>query len=183
MKTKDLILCGLFCSLLFIASLIKIPLITMPVTLQLLTCLTAGLLCGWKTAAITTCTYIVMGLLGLPVFAMGGGFSYLLKPNFGFIIGFIPAGIIAGIFSGGYKKQASFRRMFIGALIATAVLHLIGCHYFYFMSNFIGLPFGYFECVFACTIVFLPTDFLWCVLSSLIAKKLGNVLRTHSLPL
>ena len=183
MKTKDLILCGLFCSLMAVSAFIRIPLPTMPVTLQLLTCLTAGLLCGWKTALISMVVYLAMGLLGLPVFSMGGGINYLLKPNFGFIIGFIPASVIAGAISGGYKNKSSFKRLFLGALLATFILHLIGCNYFYFMSNFIGMPFGYFECVFACTIVFLPTDLLWCVLSSLITKKLSGVLCTHKKPL
>lgn len=183
MKTKDLILCGLFCSLMAVSSYIRIPLPTMPVTLQLLTCLTTGLLCGWKTALITMGAYITMGLLGLPVFTMGGGLNYLLKPNFGFIIGFLPASIIAGAISGGYKKQNNFAKLFLSALLGAVVLHVIGFNYFYFMSNFIGMPFSYFDCIMACTIVFLPTDILWCALASLITLKLSKVLSTHSTPL
>jgi len=41
-------------------------------------------------------TYIVLGLAGLPVFAMGGGAVYALSPTFGYIVGFLLGTIVAG---------------------------------------------------------------------------------------
>lgn len=42
----------------------------------------------------SVCIYIVLGLMGLPVFAEGGGLAYVLKPSFGYIIGFAIASYV-----------------------------------------------------------------------------------------
>ena len=87
-KTKNLILCGLFTSLIVVGAFIRIPIPVVPFTLQLLFTMLAGLLLGGKWGAASVCIYIVLGLMGLPVFAEGGGLAYVLKPSFGYIIGF-----------------------------------------------------------------------------------------------
>ena len=73
----------------------KIPVPVVPFTLQLLFTMTAGLLLGGKLVAASVGAYILIGLLGLPVFAEGGGPAYILKPSFGYIIGFAAASFSA----------------------------------------------------------------------------------------
>ena len=96
-KTKDLMMCSLFVALIVVGAFIKIPIPVVPFTLQLLFTMMAGLLLGGKLGAASVGIYILMGLLGLPVFAEGGGFSYVLKPSFGYIIGFAVASYVTGI--------------------------------------------------------------------------------------
>ena len=48
-------------------------------------------------AAATVILYLVEGSIGLPVFAKGGGFAYLMGPTGGYLIGFILSAYFAGI--------------------------------------------------------------------------------------
>jgi biotin transport system substrate-specific component len=67
-----------------------------PVTLQTLAvaALAAGF--GWRIGVATVALYIAEGLSGLPVFASGGGIDYVLRPSFGFILGYLPMAYIIG---------------------------------------------------------------------------------------
>lgn len=82
--TRDLILCALFTALSAIGAFIRIPVPLVPFTLQITFTTLAGLLLGSKKGAISIAVYVLMGLIGIPVFTQGGGFSYVLKPSFGF---------------------------------------------------------------------------------------------------
>ena len=87
--TKDMAVCGLFASLIAVGAFIKIVIPvgmdTMNFTLQWLFVLLAGLLLGSKRAFYSVTTYLVIGLVGFPVFARGGGPAYLIRPTFGFL--------------------------------------------------------------------------------------------------
>ena len=72
-KTKNLVMCSLFVALIVVGAFIKIPVPVVPFTLQLLFTMMAGLLLGGKLGAVSVGVYILMGLLGLPIFAEGGG--------------------------------------------------------------------------------------------------------------
>ncbi|MCB5624660.1 biotin transporter BioY, partial [Bifidobacterium animalis] len=58
-------------------------------TLQFFFVLLAGILLGPKLGALAVLLYVVIGLLGLPIFAAGGGLAYIVRPSFGYLIGFI----------------------------------------------------------------------------------------------
>ncbi len=82
--------------LLIISAKIKVPLYPVPMTLQPLAVLMIGMLFGRNLASATVGLYIFQGLMGLPVFAYGGGFMYIFGPTGGFIIGFLFSAIILG---------------------------------------------------------------------------------------
>ena len=67
LKTKELILCALFIALVTVGTFIKIPVGTDVYTLQFLFTLLAGLLLGPRLGAIAVGTYVVMGLVDIPV--------------------------------------------------------------------------------------------------------------------
>ncbi|MEG1529273.1 MAG: biotin transporter BioY, partial [Clostridia bacterium] len=75
---------------------IKIPTPLVPVTLQFAFCLLAGLLLGGGNGAACVLIYILMGLVGIPVFVAGGGIFYVLQPSFGYMIGFVFGSYAAG---------------------------------------------------------------------------------------
>ena len=87
-RTKQLILCAMFVALIAIGAFITIPIPIIPLTLQDLFVMLAGILLGPKWGALASLIYVFMGLAGLPVFTQGGGLAYVLKPSFGFLIGF-----------------------------------------------------------------------------------------------
>jgi len=75
---------------------VSVPVMPVPVTLTTLAvaALAAGF--GWRIGVATVALYIAQGLAGLPVFATGGGLDYILRPSFGFIVGYLPMAYIIG---------------------------------------------------------------------------------------
>lgn len=96
-KTLDLAYIGLFAALIAVCSWIQIPL-TVPVTLQTMgICIAAGLL-GIKRGTISILVYIILGLIGVPVFAgFSAGPGVLFGMTGGYIIGFIFTALIVGL--------------------------------------------------------------------------------------
>ena len=82
--------------LLILSAKIKVPLYPVPMTLQPLAVLMIAMLFGRKLATLTVGLYIFKGIIGLPVFAFGGGLMYLMGPTGGFILGFFVSAFIVG---------------------------------------------------------------------------------------
>lgn len=90
----SLVLCGLFAIVIAICSWISIPTVV-PFTLQTLGVFLTLLILGGKLGVVTIITYLLMGLVGLPVFAgFNSGLASLIGPTGGYLVGFIAIGII-----------------------------------------------------------------------------------------
>ena len=76
-KTKTQILCALFAALIAIGAFLRVPVPLVPFTLQFLFTTLAGLLLGKKAGSTAVWLYVLLGLVGLPIFAEGGGISYI----------------------------------------------------------------------------------------------------------
>lgn len=76
-----------------------------------------------KYAMLTVTGYIILGLIGYPIFALGGGWRYIFEYGFYYIIGYIPALFFAGsIIKGNYSFVNILKSVFVGVL----VVHIIG---------------------------------------------------------
>ena len=113
-------------SLLLIASAkIKVPLYPVPMTLQPLAVLMIAMLFGRKLATLTVGLYIFKGIIGLPVFAFGGGLMYLMGPTGGFIIGFFLSALIVGYLADrGWGKKVLLS--IISMLVGMTVIYSLG---------------------------------------------------------
>ena len=80
-----MILCAMFVALIAVGAFIKVPIPVVPFTLQYLFTMLAGLLLGGKKGSLAVGIYILLGLIGLPIFAQGGGIGYIFQPSFGYI--------------------------------------------------------------------------------------------------
>ena len=104
-KTKTLIYCSLFTALIAVGAFIKIPVPVVPFTLQYLFTMLAGLLLGSRKGTLSVVAYMLLGLAGLPIFSEGGGFWYVLKPSFGYIIGFCLGTYVTGKIAEKIKRK------------------------------------------------------------------------------
>lgn len=180
MRAIDLAYCGMFVALMVVGAKINIvlPIGTgVTVSLQILFAVMAGLLLGARDGFISVFIYLLIGLLGLPVYAHGGGLWYALKPTYGFIIGFVSAAFLAGLLKQALKKRTLVRFLIAGE-IGMLSYYVWGLFYFFLMSNFLlkdAQPIGFKELM---TVWFLSTvwiDAIIAGLASVIAYRLAPI--------
>lgn len=130
---KETALVALFVAFIIIGAFIRIPIGGYVISLQPIFTLMAGLVLGAKLGAFSVSIYILMGLIGLPVFTAGGGPQYVLQPTFGFLFAFIIQAFICGKLSRNLKTP-KFLSVFVIGLISMVVLYIVGLLYFYLIS-------------------------------------------------
>lgn len=178
-KTQDLAACALFVALIAVGAFIRIPIPVVPFTLQFLFTMLAGLLLGGKLGCLSVTAYICMGLLGLPVFAEGGGIVYVFKPSFGYLIGFAVAAYVTGEIAN-KAAQPSYKRLLAATFIGLFIVYLFGMVYYYFMSNFyLGNPMGLWPLFLYCFLLAVPGDIVLCMVGSMLGKRLIPLLKKN----
>ncbi|MDO4542352.1 MAG: biotin transporter BioY [Bacillota bacterium] len=126
--------CALFTALIAVGAFIKIPVPYFDYfTLQFFFVLLSGMVLGAKWGAASVLLYVAIGLLGLPVFAAGGGIGYVVRPSFGFLSAFIFTSWAVGLICQGACR---FRRFLLGAFVGFFITYAIGLTYKYFILNF-----------------------------------------------
>ena len=175
--TQDVAVCGLFTALIAVGAFIKIVIPvgadTMNFTLQWLFVLLAGLLLGSKRAFRSVAVYLITGLIGFPIFARGGGPAYLLRPTFGFLLGFALAAWAIGFLCEKLRPAKSIT-WFFTTLAGFVLYYGMGILYFYLITHLmasqtpmgIGVIFGVY-----CLPTMLP-DLMLCVLAVMLAGRL-----------
>ncbi len=176
MSAKDLTLCGFFAALISVGAFLKIEIPIQPYpmhfTLQWFFVLIAGLLLGKRRAAMSVCVYLIIGLVGVPVFASGGGPAYLFRPTFGFLLGFALAAFLMGMMMD-RKQKSSIPWMMVTSIVGLIAYYGMGMFYFYFISNYvIRMPVGWKVVLINCCLLTIFEDFLLCVLAVLVCSRL-----------
>lgn len=173
---RNMTMCALFVTLIIIGTFIKIPVPVLPFTLQFLFTMLAGLLLGGKLGALSVFVYIILGLIGLPVFTEGGGLGYLFKPSFGYIIGFCIGSFVTGIIANKVSAP-SYKRLFAANFIGLIIVYLCGMIYYYIICNYvINTPIALWPLILYCFILAVPGDIALCILSAILAKRLLPIL-------
>lgn len=172
LTTRELILCALFTALIAIGAFIRIPVPQVPFTLQLLFTTLAGLLLGARLGGISVLVYLLLGLIGLPVFAEGGGFGYVFQPTFGYLIGFA-----IGAFATGYiahqVEVPSLKRMLTANFAGLFIVYFLGLIYYYIIANYvINTPIAAWPLFLYGFILAVPGDILICILAAFIARRI-----------
>ncbi|MDD1723931.1 MAG: biotin transporter BioY [Methanospirillum sp.] len=141
---------------------VPIPFFPVPVTLQTLAVLLTATVMK-RNAGIPMVLYIILGSLGLPVFHNGtAGIGILLGPTGGYMIGFIPAALVAGFL---YEKSQA--RIRIGALAAaTLIIYLSGLAWL-----IVSVPMNPVTAAIIGMLPFLPGDIIKAALAYLITER------------
>lgn len=126
---------------------------------------------GWKRATTATLIYILLGMVGMPVFSnFKAGLGVLAGPTGGYILGYIPMVVVAGLAIKSFPKSRPFQLG--GMILATAVLYVFGTLLFCFQTQS-TLE----RALMVCVVPFIPFDLGKMVL----ATGLGPVLRDRLL--
>lgn len=132
---REMILISIFAALTAVGAFIKIPTPLVPFTLQFFFCAYSGIFLGAKNGLYSQLLYVTIGLIGIPVFASGGGPAYILQPTFGYLLGFIACSYVIGRFSQNLSN-ITFPKIFSVVLLGLCFVYLFGVAYLYLIINF-----------------------------------------------
>ena len=143
---KDWVYIGLFAALTWVGAYIRLLILPdIPMTLQTLFVILSGLVLGPRRGLLCQAVYIALGLAGIPVFAQGGaGIGYIVRPTFGFVLGFLPGAFLAGWVDRLCLKLPVIPRSILAALAGMIGVYLIGLPYLHVVRALLGnaIPFG-----------------------------------------
>ena len=163
MKTRYLILSAIFAVLTALGTWLRIPTPISSFTLQTFFCAMAGLLLGSRWGAVSMAVYLLLGVVGLPVFTVGGGFAAFVTPTGGFLLGLVPMAWVAG------KVKKSFPACLLGLLVLYAVglpwMHTV-------ITVYLQKPWSVRQTLLYGMLAFLLWDLLKMALAAWLCKKI-----------
>jgi biotin transport system substrate-specific component len=123
---RKMVYASLFAALTAAGAWIAIPLPYVPVTLQTLFTMLSGAILGPYFGALAMIVYVLLGLIGLPVFAQGqSGFGTLVGPAGGYLIGFVVGAVVIGLLVR-LKKKPGFLWLCTAMAIGELVVYAFG---------------------------------------------------------
>lgn len=178
MKTKDLVMCALLAAVICVLAPLSAPIGPIPISLATFAVMLAAAILGAKWGTIATLIYILLGAVGVPVFAgYSAGVAKLVSSTGGYIIGYIPLayltglGVTLGIKTVNNKKVMKYVTLAAGMVVGTVVLYVLGTAWFIHVSgNALADAMGW------CVTPFIPGDLLKMVVVALIAPTIRAAL-------
>ena len=168
---RQMTLISLFAALTAVGAFISIPLYPVPLTLQTLFTLLAAMTLGSVMGASSQIIYVLLGVIGLPVFAgFKAGIGILFGPTGGFLFGFIICAFIVGKFIE-LKKEKNFFYYFLVGLSGMVIIYIIGIAQLSLVTG-IGIK----KAITVGMLPFLPGDILKIIAASFIASKLKLII-------
>ncbi|MBQ7537782.1 MAG: biotin transporter BioY [Treponema sp.] len=178
MKTKKLVFTALFGALISIGCVIAIPLPGgVPITVQNLFAILAGGVLGSFWGGLSVLIWIILGAVGIPVFANAhGGLAIILGPTGGYMLGYALGSLFLGMTLGSPKLTESKKdaklviKIVLFSLIAYALVYLPGIPWFMHVMAGKGKPQTFQNALRLTFIPFIPGDLIkWAVTVSLLA--------------
>ena len=194
MTTRTLVLSALFTALLCALAIvppIPMPLVPVPLTLQTLVVMLAGLVIGPRAAGLSVLLYVVLAAIGFPVLpGARGGLAVLLGPTGGFLLGMIPGAMVTGwlakasLFGGTRAPSAiqtndqkngrawvAIARNTLAALVGgVAVVYLVGVPWLSIVTGMSLVK------AINVIVVFLPGDVIKAVVAAFLAQRVRRFL-------
>lgn len=171
-STRDLAIIPIFSVLTAVGAFIKLPIGPVPISMQTVFVVLSGIILGRK-AIYSQLIYVLLGLLGLPVFTSGGGIGYIFTPTFGYLVGFILASYLIGTLRE-KLKTITVLKLFLISFLGLIVIYTSGAGYLYILKNLImgDTPISLAKAIKFGALVFIPGDTLWCVFAAFLGKRL-----------
>lgn len=170
MKVRNMALCALFAALIAVCAWISIPMGDIAITMQTFGIfLTLGVL-GGKRGTVSVAVYLLLGIVGLPVFSgFQGGVGALLGVTGGYIAGFLAAALIYWLITAFGKQKDIFR--LLGMVVGLLACYLFGTLWFQFgYLSYGGLSFG--AVLLKCVVPYLLPDAAKLMIAWLLSRRL-----------
>lgn len=183
-SARDITMTAVFAALAVVAAmLVRYAGSVVPFSLMPFIAMLAGGLLGPRLGAISMVVYILLGLIGLPVFATPpfGGPAYVLQPTFGFLPGFAGCAWVIGMLLRN-RADSGFTCYFLAMTAGIAVYYLVGLPYLYAILTFYlgktvsvaqALKFGFTP--------FIALDLVKAVMAAVLAKAVYRRLRAYGI--
>lgn len=168
-KTKDMVMTALMAAVICVLGPLSIPIGPVPISLVNFAIYITMYILGTKRGSAAVCLYVLIGLVGIPVFSgFTGGAGKLLGPTGGYIIGYIPMAIVLGLLLENHWKHKIECVIFME--LVTWIPYLLGTAWLAFQA---GMTF---PAAFAVGVLpFIAED----LVKMIIAAILGPVLKTR----
>lgn len=161
-NVRKMVLCSLFAGIICLCSWLSLPIPPMAFTLQTFAVLLSLGVLGGKWGSVSILLYLLLGLVGLPVFSgFRGGAAAFLDPTGGFLWGFLAGAAI-------YRLLERFGKV-PGMLGALMMCYLCGCWWF---TRYAGVRFG--TAVLTCVVPYLAGDGIKLWLAWTVSRRLAK---------
>jgi biotin transport system substrate-specific component len=178
LSTQQLVRASLFTALVIVFAIIPplpMPFVPVPLTLQTLGVMLAGLILSPRLAALAMLLYVVLALVGFPVLPGGrGGLAVFAGPTGGFILGFIPGAFVVSWLAARRLSEtttaAMIARNFGAAVFGGAiVVYAIGVPW---LAMVTGMTI---DRALMAVVVFLPGDLVKAVIATIVALRVAKL--------
>lgn len=168
-KTRNLVLCAMCAAITCILAPISVPIGPVPISLCTFAVMLAGVVLGAKFGFVSQLIYVLLGAVGVPVFAgYSAGVGAIAGMTGGYIVAYPILALITGLIYWKFGREKTGKLkilwMFIAMIIGTVVLYAFGTAWFCVVS---GMGLG--QAMTLCVIPFLPGDFLKMVVVAIVS--------------
>lgn len=174
-SARDITLTAVFAALAVVAAMmVRYAGSIVPFSLMPLMAMLAGGVLGPRLGALSMVVYILLGLIGVPVFASPpfGGPAYVLQPTFGFLPGFAGCAFVIGLLLRN-REGSGFFRYFLSMTAGIAVYYLVGLPYLYAILTFyIGKTVSVTQVLTIGFTPFIALDLVKAVMAAVLAKAI-----------
>ena len=172
MKVKDMTLTAVMAALICIAGPLTIAAGPVPLSLATFAVYLAGAILGKKWGTVSVGLYLLIGIIGVPVFSgFSGGFQKLAGVTGGYLIGYLPCAFLSGL--GTEMAEEKKKNWILPALMTagTIVLYVIGTAWFMIQTgNALGAALS------LCVVPFLPGDAVKIAAAVLLTKPVRKAI-------
>ena len=168
---KTMIYCALFAALTAVCSQLAIPIQPVPINLALLSVYIASGLLGGGMGAASQAVFLLIGAVGVPVFAgFRGGVQALVGPTGGYLIGYVAAAFVTGVIV--KRLGTGPLKIALACAVGMAACYALGTAWYCVQSGTPALA-----ALSLCVFPFLPGDAVKIAAAALLVPRLKRVIK------
>lgn len=167
LDTRAMVRCALFAALICVLSPFSIQIGPVPITMSLFAVMLCGVALDWRGAGLAVLVYLLIGLVGLPVFSGGkGGAAVIVGPTGGYIWAYLPMAVLIGVFA----RKGGWVRAAVVCALSLLLCYGLGTLQFCLVANY---SFG--AALAVCVWPFVPFDIAKGVCAALLGTRIRRL--------